>query len=920
MFGNTLSYRLLADTSKFESSVRSLQGKVTTIFAGIGAGIGFKSIASSILETGQEFDRYRAKLYAAYGDQELVSDGMSHVIALSNKLGTNISSTADGFSMLSAASRGTSLQGQKTIDIFDGVATAAAALKLSGDDTSGVLLALTQMISKGTVQAEELRGQLGERLPGAFQLAAQAMNMTTAELGKALQSGAVSADELLPKLAQLLKDTYGGAAAEAATSFSANMNRVKNVWSTTKDAIYRAGVGEALSKVLGSMQERLNSTEFQEAALRIGNGIATGIGAAASGFDFVLNHIEEFKAGIIGLTTVIGSMKIGSMLSSMFMSAMNPMTLAIGAIAAVVGALYYFRDSSVEVAGDQVKLKDVYVGVWDAIVSGAKSFATGVVESMAWIYDKVDRIYSAIFMVIAASMKGAFKTVVAVVKDMVEVFTSAGKAMVLAAQGNFSGAAKELVKAALPDQTANAIVENYRAIGKAAVDGWKDGGKLTDLIGTMSKNIVSGAKAAADVGIGAIEARILDAKKKREAEEAAAAKLGKQSSSGKKISDLIPGAASKGLNGTGNGTSSTKEAEQIAKTIEKYKEAKAAAEAMYAAEVSGSSLTVEARKKLIAETQAQNAATKAAADLGSKATAAQRKEVYDTVYATEILKQKTDDLAEVIRKKDESHKRAADLIGSYAMETDYLQQMIDLYKSGNTDLDEKIALLEAEKEIRGQLKDITDAADQNEIRNAALKKVQKEQELKYFANQVKKAQDMSRKFTSDLEGGLEDAIFNGKKLGDVFKDLAASFAKDMFKQSFNSLFGGSDGNGMFTGFFQSLIGGSSGGGSSGGGAASGGIGSLIGSAASWIGGFFADGGFTQGNKPIVVGERGPEIFKPSSSGTVIPNNALNSMGSGNSGHVFNINIQTPNPVAMKASMGQVSAQLSDAVRRGQRNR
>ena len=39
---------------------------------------------------------------------------------------------------------------------------------LSADQTSGVLLALQQMISKGTVQAEELRGQLGERLPGAL--------------------------------------------------------------------------------------------------------------------------------------------------------------------------------------------------------------------------------------------------------------------------------------------------------------------------------------------------------------------------------------------------------------------------------------------------------------------------------------------------------------------------------------------------------------------------------------------------------------------------------------------------------------------------------------------------------------------------------------------------------------------------------
>ena len=59
--------------------------------------------------------------------------------------------------------------------------------------------------------------------------------------------------------------------------------------------------------------------------------------------------------------------------------------------------------------------------------------------------------------------------------------------------------------------------------------------------------------------------------------------------------------------------------------------------------------------------------------------------------------------------------------------------------------------------------------------------------------------------------------------------------------------------------------------------------------------FFADGGRTTGNKPIVVGERGPEVFVPNSSGTVIPNDELSmsgmgsSMGGDNIEVTFNIN-------------------------------
>ena len=41
----------------------------------------------------------------------------------------------------------------------------------------------------------------------------------------------------------------------------------------------------------------------------------------------------------------------------------------------------------------------------------------------------------------------------------------------------------------------------------------------------------------------------------------------------------------------------------------------------------------------------------------------------------------------------------------------------------------------------------------------------------------------------------------------------------------------------------------------------------------------AEGGRTTANQPIVVGERGPELFVPNTSGTVIPNDELG-MGSG----------------------------------------
>ena len=69
-----------------------------------------------------------------------------------------------------------------------------------------------------------------------------------------------------------------------------------------------------------------------------------------------------------------------------------------------------------------------------------------------------------------------------------------------------------------------------------------------------------------------------------------------------------------------------------------------------------------------------------------------------------------------------------------------------------------------------------------------------------------------------------------------------------------------------------LLGDIFGGGSSGGGGYEGGITNL----ASFLPSFFADGGNPPVGVPSIVGERGPELFIPSTSGTIIPNNQLGS--------------------------------------------
>lgn len=204
---------------------------------------------------------------------------------VTDKLGLAFYDTAKAYQQFQAASRGTALEGDKARQVFEAVSKASAVMGLSADQASGALLALQQMVSKGVVQSEELRGQLGERLPGAFQIAARAMGVTTAELGKMLEQGQVVADDFLPKFARQLEQELGGSAEKAADRLDASVNRINNSWDRLKQNVGDSGVSQFWAGQLNILNDALaNYNTRVEAARASGDGffgqLAAGAGAA----------------------------------------------------------------------------------------------------------------------------------------------------------------------------------------------------------------------------------------------------------------------------------------------------------------------------------------------------------------------------------------------------------------------------------------------------------------------------------------------------------------------------------------------------------------------------------------------------------------------------------------------------------------
>jgi tape measure domain-containing protein len=152
---------------------------------------------------------------AVTGDTALAAKNFDSSATKRCALGVAFDSSAQAYAKLAAASKEHPLKAPKPGKFFTAVSEASRVLGLSSYESEGALNALQQMMSTGTVQAEELRGQLGERIPGAFNLAAKAMGVTTKELGKMMEQGEVLAEDLLPRLAQVLRSQYAAGLEEA---------------------------------------------------------------------------------------------------------------------------------------------------------------------------------------------------------------------------------------------------------------------------------------------------------------------------------------------------------------------------------------------------------------------------------------------------------------------------------------------------------------------------------------------------------------------------------------------------------------------------------------------------------------------------------------------------------------------------------
>jgi len=287
--------------NKLSSTVSRVGGALVGFFA-VDKVIDFqKSVISSIASV-QSFNN---SIKASSLSEEAGALNLRFLNSEVARLGLNLEAARAGYKTFTGATMNTSIQGAKANKVFSQLAEASTVMGLSAEQQEGAFLALGQMISKGTVQAEELRGQLGERIPGAFQIAARAMGMTTMELGKAMEKGLIKSEDFVIKFGNELEKTFGTKLEASVNSVNSNLNRMSGAWQTLKENIGTAQEGIIQSttvwvnSLLGELNRYFVQQNFISSTLQKRTGKSSQYGTGGSANEAEYDVLAEQVMGSI---------------------------------------------------------------------------------------------------------------------------------------------------------------------------------------------------------------------------------------------------------------------------------------------------------------------------------------------------------------------------------------------------------------------------------------------------------------------------------------------------------------------------------------------------------------------------------------------------------------------------------------------
>lgn len=250
-----------AKVNKLDTSMIEGAGGAITIAATV-------ALSGKIMNTGQDFESALSGLTAITGSTDKAAKEFDYLRDQSNRLGLDLLKTSKDYTQFAAAV-GDKLPKDQMRSIFEGASEWGLVTGADSESQSRALRSLNQMMSKGTVMSEELKGQLSEALPGAVGLFVKALNqmkgrtdLTEKDLFDLMQQGKLFSKDILPEVAKQMKAAArnGGALDKAMKSNRASWQRLQTSMQNAMNVFFTSGFGNSLTSAFDAISAAVNGS------------------------------------------------------------------------------------------------------------------------------------------------------------------------------------------------------------------------------------------------------------------------------------------------------------------------------------------------------------------------------------------------------------------------------------------------------------------------------------------------------------------------------------------------------------------------------------------------------------------------------------------------------------------------------------
>lgn len=220
------------------------------------------TLIDKMIAVDRSYQNFMASMYVSTNSTAKSAEAFQFVARVARAYGVELESISKSYAKFRAAVS-TALPTAAADKLFLSISAVSSVLHLTPQSVDRIFTAFTQMASKGQVMSEELKQQLGEHLPGAVALAAQAMGVTVKQLTKMMKDGTVDINKFFLNMPDVIMKKFGEAAKISSMSIIAQINNLKSTIFKNMVELNNSGASLGLAKFIQSLDNILQPTTKQ---------------------------------------------------------------------------------------------------------------------------------------------------------------------------------------------------------------------------------------------------------------------------------------------------------------------------------------------------------------------------------------------------------------------------------------------------------------------------------------------------------------------------------------------------------------------------------------------------------------------------------------------------------------------------------